>query len=161
MMTAFVSQMFVARAAAVLLLRGEAEVPSDEVERFVTKASFDTYEFLETRTLDGDDYLAFGVLPDQSKYIGDKAIQQALETLRSRIDETGVKEPSVSCKGGNRINVQLPGIENIEGRSLPLAQRQSWSSCSSMKRPTRLRSTGGSRMRKPSSRRSSSTTTPS
>ena len=102
-----------ARGEPVLLLRGEAEVPSDEVRRFMTKR-FDTYEFLETRTIDGDEYLAFGVLPDQAKYIGDRAIEQALETLRSRIDETGVKEPSIVLKGGNRINVQLPGIENIE-----------------------------------------------
>ena len=130
-----------ARGEPVLLLRGEAEVPSDEVRRFMTKR-FDTYEFLETRTLDGDEYLAFGVLPAQSKYSGDRAIEQALETLRSRIDETGVKEPSIVLKGGNRINVQLPGLRTLKRRSLPLAQRQSWSSCSSMKRPTRLRSTG-------------------
>ena len=34
-----------ARGEPVLLLRGEAEVPSDEVRRFMTKR-FDTYEFL-------------------------------------------------------------------------------------------------------------------
>jgi protein-export membrane protein SecD len=30
----------------------------------------------------------------------------------SRIDETGVKEPSIVLKGDNRINIQLPGIED-------------------------------------------------
>ncbi len=102
-----------ARGEPILLLRGAEGSGSDEIRRFMTKR-FDTYEFLDQRTVDGDEYLAFGVLPDQAKYIGDRAVEQALETLRSRIDETGVKEPSIVLKGGNRINVQLPGIENIE-----------------------------------------------
>lgn len=101
------------RGEAVLLLRGEDGVPGDEIRRFMSKR-FDTYEFLEARELDGAEYMAFGLLADQVKYIGDRAVEQALETLRSRIDETGVKEPSIVLKGGNRINVQLPGIENIE-----------------------------------------------
>jgi preprotein translocase subunit SecD len=102
-----------ARGEAVLLLRGEEGVPSDEIRRFMTKR-FNTYEYLETRELDGFEYMAFGLLSDQVQYIGDRAVEQALETLRSRINETGVKEPSIVLKGGNRINVQLPGIENIE-----------------------------------------------
>jgi len=102
-----------ARGEPVLMLRGEDGVPGDELRRFMTKR-FDTYEFLQTRTVDGEEYYTFGVLPEQAKYIGDRAVEQALETLRSRIDETGVKEPAIVLKGGNRINVQLPGIENIE-----------------------------------------------
>ncbi len=102
-----------ARGEPVLLLRGESEVPSEEIRRFMTKR-FETYEYLNVRTVDGEEFHAFGVLPDQAKYIGDRSVEQALETLRSRIDETGVKEPSIVLKGGNRINVQLPGIENIE-----------------------------------------------
>jgi len=101
------------RGEPILLLRGADGVPSEEIRRFMSKR-FDTYEFLDERVFDGTKYHAFGVLPDQAKYIGDRAVEQALETLRSRIDETGVKEPSIVLKGGNRINVQLPGIENIE-----------------------------------------------
>ena len=102
-----------ARGEPILLLLGAEGVPSDEIRRFMTKR-FDRYEFLNTRTVDGKEYYAFGLLPEQAKSIGDRAVEQALETLRSRIDETGVKEPAIVLKGGNRINVQLPGIENIE-----------------------------------------------
>ncbi len=101
------------RGEPILLLQGGEGVTDIDVRQFMGKR-FDTYEFLENRTVDGGNYLAFGVLPDQAKYVGDRAVEQALETLRSRIDETGVKEPSIVLKGGNRINVQLPGIENIE-----------------------------------------------
>ncbi len=51
---------------------------------------------------------------DQQAYVAERAVEQALETLRSRVDATGVKEPSILLKGGNRINVQLPGLENVE-----------------------------------------------
>jgi protein-export membrane protein SecD len=102
-----------ARGEPIMLLRGADGVDNDEIRRFMTKR-FDTYEYLDVRDFDGTQYMAFGVLPDQAKYIGDRAVEQALETLRSRIDETGVKEPAIVLKGGNRINVQLPGIENIE-----------------------------------------------
>jgi preprotein translocase subunit SecD len=101
------------RGESILLIKGEEGVPGEEIRRFMSKR-FNTYEFLDVRNVDGREYHAFGVLADQAKYIGDRAVEQALETLRSRIDETGVKEPSIVLKGGNRINVQLPGIENIE-----------------------------------------------
>ncbi|MCF6246580.1 MAG: protein translocase subunit SecD [Desulfobacula sp.] len=40
------------------------------------------------------------------------ATDQALETIRNRIDEFGVSEPDIRIQGGNRILLQLPGIEN-------------------------------------------------
>lgn len=40
------------------------------------------------------------------------AIEQAVEMLRSRVDETGVKEPQIVRKGDSRINVQLPGVSD-------------------------------------------------
>ena len=39
------------------------------------------------------------------------AVRRALEIIRNRIDEFGVKEPSIQLKGKNRIIVELPGIE--------------------------------------------------
>ncbi len=40
------------------------------------------------------------------------AIRQALETLRNRIDQFGVSEPVLQRQTGNRILVQLPGVED-------------------------------------------------
>jgi len=41
-----------------------------------------------------------------------KTLEQAIETLRNRIDEFGVAEPSITAQGDDRILVQLPGIED-------------------------------------------------
>ncbi len=43
-----------------------------------------------------------------------KIIQQSVETIRNRIDEFGVAEPSIQAQGENRILVQLPGMEDAE-----------------------------------------------
>lgn len=43
-----------------------------------------------------------------------KVIQQAIETIRNRIDEFGVAEPSISQQGSDRILVQLPGMADSE-----------------------------------------------
>ena len=40
------------------------------------------------------------------------AIRQALQTLRSRVDEFGVGEPVLQRQAGNRILIQLPGIDD-------------------------------------------------
>lgn len=42
----------------------------------------------------------------------DKAVSQALETIRNRIDQFGVSEPQIQREGINHIVVQLPGIKD-------------------------------------------------
>ncbi len=42
----------------------------------------------------------------------DKAVAQALETIRNRIDQFGVSEPVIAREGLNHIVVQLPGIKD-------------------------------------------------
>ncbi|MFZ1059603.1 MAG: protein translocase subunit SecD [Candidatus Rokuibacteriota bacterium] len=44
----------------------------------------------------------------------DLAIRQGLETLRNRVDQFGVAEPTIQQQGENRILVQLPGIQDPE-----------------------------------------------
>lgn len=43
-----------------------------------------------------------------------KVIQQAIETIRNRIDEFGVAEPAIAQQGTDRILVQLPGMADAE-----------------------------------------------
>src|SRR3990172_4559787 len=38
------------------------------------------------------------------------AVQQSIEIVRRRIDETGVNEPTIQRQGSDRILVQLPGV---------------------------------------------------
>ena len=44
--------------------------------------------------------------------IRESAIRQALETLRNRVDQFGVSEPVLQRQTGNRILIQLPGVED-------------------------------------------------
>lgn len=41
-------------------------------------------------------------------------VEQAIEIVRSRIDETGTKEPIIQRQGADRILIQLPGVDNPE-----------------------------------------------
>ena len=50
------------------------------------------------------------LLAEESDRIRQMATEQALETIRNRIDEFGVSEPDIRIQGENRILIQLPGI---------------------------------------------------
>src|SRR3989304_2597941 len=41
-------------------------------------------------------------------------VKQGLETIRNRVDQFGVTEPSIQQQGDNRILVQLPGVQDPE-----------------------------------------------
>jgi preprotein translocase subunit SecD len=75
------------------------------------------YPFLtepSTSTQEGALTMDFKVKPDEAKRIQESAVSQALETIRNRIDQLGVSEPSIITEGKERINVQLPGISDPE-----------------------------------------------
>jgi preprotein translocase subunit SecD len=48
------------------------------------------------------------------KAIKDKTIDQSIEIVRRRVDESGTKEPVIQRQGDDRIIVQLPGLDNPE-----------------------------------------------
>jgi preprotein translocase subunit SecD len=48
----------------------------------------------------------------QADYIKKNAIDQALETIRNRIDQFGVSEPEITLQGTDRLLIQLPGIKD-------------------------------------------------
>ncbi len=52
--------------------------------------------------------------PEVAREIRDRAVRQALETIRNRIDQFGVSEPLIQRQGieGSRIIVQLPGVDD-------------------------------------------------
>ncbi|MBI4313295.1 MAG: protein translocase subunit SecD, partial [Candidatus Omnitrophica bacterium] len=50
-------------------------------------------------------------LPPEAR---EDATERALEVIRNRIDEFGVKEPSISRQGKEQIVVQLPGVSDRE-----------------------------------------------
>ncbi len=55
------------------------------------------------------------VVTDQAKLARRNAVmQQTLEIVRRRIDETGTREPSIQRQGDDRILIQLPGVDDPE-----------------------------------------------
>jgi preprotein translocase subunit SecD len=52
--------------------------------------------------------------PQELQQIRTFAMDQALETIRNRIDQLGVRETTVAKEGDNEILVQLPGIQDPE-----------------------------------------------
>lgn len=58
----------------------------------------------------------------QGEQIKKGAIDQALETIRNRIDQFGVAEPEITLQGTDRILIQLPGIKDPQ-RAIELIGR--------------------------------------
>ena len=42
----------------------------------------------------------------------DDAVRQGLETIRNRVDQFGVAEPTITRQGNDRILIQLPGVQD-------------------------------------------------
>jgi preprotein translocase subunit SecD len=55
---------------------------------------------------------AFALSAPARKNLSEEAVQQAVETIRNRIDQFGVSEPVIAREGENRIVVQLPGVDD-------------------------------------------------
>ncbi|MBA3326481.1 MAG: protein translocase subunit SecD [Rhodobacteraceae bacterium] len=46
--------------------------------------------------------------------MNERTMQQSLEIIRRRVDETGTREPSIQRQGADRILIQVPGIGSAE-----------------------------------------------
>jgi len=66
--------------------------------------------------------IILGVVKRQSDYLKRYAVEQALETIRNRVDQFGVTEPEISPQGSDRILIQLPGIKDPQ-RAIKLIGR--------------------------------------
>jgi preprotein translocase subunit SecD len=76
----------------------------------VRKAIEDSYPIL-TPTETGTK-LVYRLSDKEASRIRENAADQALETIRNRIDQFGVAEPTIHRQGTNEIVVQLPGIKD-------------------------------------------------
>jgi preprotein translocase subunit SecD len=63
---------------------------------------------------DGHLSIILGLTDSDRDHIEKLAVDQALETIRNRIDQFGVAEPDIRRQGENRILIQLPGIKDTE-----------------------------------------------
>jgi len=113
------------RADKIAILRTRV---SDDYKLELTLVSSRQLEALKTKVADSYRDLSFVGVADESDRprvtydfseqnaikIEDEAVNQAIETLRNRVDQFGVAEPTIQRSGQNRILLQMPGVQDIE-----------------------------------------------
>ena len=82
-----------------------------ELKTQIQKLSEDYPTFFEVEASGSANSLVWELREAEVKRIKDSAINQALETIRNRIDQFGVSEPLVQRQGLKQIVVQLPGVK--------------------------------------------------
>lgn len=76
----------------------------------IRKIIDDNYPILSLVKVDNS--LQYRISDKEAQRIRDNAADQALETIRNRIDQFGVAEPTIHRQGENEIVVQLPGVKD-------------------------------------------------
>ena len=83
-----------------------------ELKSQIQKAMEEFPTFFEQEKLGTANSLVLELREGEAKRIKDSAINQALETIRNRIDQFGVAEPLIQRQGLKQIVVQLPGVKD-------------------------------------------------
>jgi preprotein translocase subunit SecD len=84
---------------------------SADLKEQIQKALEEFPAFSENAAAGSAASLVYELSDAEIKRIKDSAINQALETIRNRIDQFGVAEPLIQRQGLKQIVVQLPGIK--------------------------------------------------
>lgn len=66
------------------------------------------------QTENGKPKLLYSFPPKIAQDTEHQAIEQAVETLRNRVDQYGVSEPIIQRSGDKRIILQMPGVSDVE-----------------------------------------------
>ncbi|NOX21455.1 MAG: protein translocase subunit SecD [Nitrospirae bacterium] len=82
----------------------------DSTDPEIRKAVLDAYPMLDL--VPSDNKLVFKLNDREIRRIKNNATEQALETIRNRVDQFGVAEPVIHRQGDNEIVVQLPGYKD-------------------------------------------------
>lgn len=85
----------------------------DSVDQPQVLKIMEGYPFLEKKEVSPDGMVMnFQLTEVQANIIRKNAVNQGLETIRNRVDEFGVSEPTIQAQGEQRILIQLPGIKD-------------------------------------------------
>ncbi|MBI4401051.1 MAG: protein translocase subunit SecD [Nitrospirae bacterium] len=84
---------------------------NEELKSQIQKVLEEFPSFFEVEQAGAANSLVYELREGEIKRIKDSAINQALETIRNRIDQFGVAEPLIQRQGLKQMVVQLPGIK--------------------------------------------------
>lgn len=102
------------------LLDGDRE---DHLRDLIERMFYQELTIEETEEVaEGRWQYTLGTTSEFEEELQDKTIEQALTVIRNRVDEFGVAEPDIRRMEDNRVQVQLPGIEEGE-RAIELVQQ--------------------------------------
>jgi preprotein translocase subunit SecD len=82
----------------------------DEVSTYLA----DSYGNIEPVSSPANNIWRYRLVAEEVTGISQLAVDQALETIRNRVDEFGVSEPTITRTGERGILIQLPGIQDAE-----------------------------------------------
>ena len=91
-------------ALSVKIIKDEQIARAKELLRKIDKGNLEVTE-------DGD-LLTLRYTEQALQKMEADAVDQSIEIVRRRIDQLGTKEPSIMRQGSDRIQVQLPGVED-------------------------------------------------
>ncbi|WP_417276034.1 protein translocase subunit SecD [Castellaniella sp.] len=83
------------------------DAAADTLRRTMPEMEFSTGRSDNTWTLDGK------LSATSITQVQNSALKQNIQTLHNRINELGVAEPVIQQQGGDRIVVQLPGVQDV------------------------------------------------
>jgi SecD/SecF fusion protein len=74
----------------------------------------ENYTDLDSEVKESGDFprIFLSLKQERVDFINEKAVDQALEIIRNRIDQFGVSEPVIVRQGQDEVIVQLPGVKN-------------------------------------------------
>lgn len=93
-----------------ITLLGEAGV--EELDNYIVK-KFSQLSRVDKNTDGSRVNVTYKISEINSKDIEKNAVEQAIETIRNRVDQYGVAEPVIQRSGEKRIIVQLPDVTDI------------------------------------------------
>lgn len=99
------------KTLSFLLLKKEGQSKLQDIlkKRFSGIAVHETQE-----QANGSVRYLVGFTPEYRNHLEKMTLDQAVKTIRNRIDQFGVAEPDIRRQQGNRIQVQLPGIDDTQ-----------------------------------------------
>lgn len=82
-----------------------------------------SFRKISSGTTDKGYEIQLQVDPKVAETIKQKAVRQAVDTIRNRVDAFGVAEPDVVIHGQDRIIVQLPGLKEDINRAIDIIKQ--------------------------------------
>ena len=83
----------------------------DQVVEYMEDSSYGQGRYFQTLQVT-DQYIESRFYESEMRVFKKSLVDRTIETIRNRIDEFGVKEPTIAAQSDSRILVQLPGVQD-------------------------------------------------